>query len=466
MTTAEKILRAKQDYDDVYKSGQSSMIDESKIIPKTIVGNPVSATDVSEIPHNLNIKLTSGTIEDFSGIEVVQTGKNLVDSDDFLKPLGSNNQIFFEKQDDGSYKSIINVFTTTRIPVNLPTGTYTVQAKIKAPKSSNYRIAFWTEDGAEAPYSITHDGENFKDVKYTLTTDKPIVAVGFYYGQTGMIEFKDLQIEYGATATEYEPYKEYKATADSSGIVEGLKSISPITHLYSNADVDVELTYNKSWGMDYEEQELWKMLLNEGKKNFFTGFFYDSSFEYIRPSYVIKPTSTVSNMFRGNPNLKIIEKDYFDFSNITTSPTISSNGYYSIFYDCSKLEEVEDCKFPSGYMYRTFYRCKNLRKIEKWTFAKDCGINDAFYGCTSLEELGAVGEIGKSIDFKSSPLNLESAISVITHLFNYKGTTDEGVYSVTFSETTWNYLDADVGIEVDGVTYSWREYISYLGWTN
>jgi hypothetical protein len=217
-------------------------------------------------------------------------------------------------------------------------------------------------------------------------------------------------------------------------------------------------------GRDSEEKELWKMLLDEGKRTFFTGSFYGSSFEYIRPPYVIKPTSTIVNMFRGNPNLKIIEKDYFDFSNITTSPTNSSNGYYSTFYECSGLEVVEDCKFPSSYMYRTFYRCKKLRKIEKLTFAKDCGISEPFYDCTSLEEFGAEGEIGKSINFSSAPLNLPSAIGVITHLFNYNGTDEAFNYTVTFSETTWGYLDADEGIEIDGVKYSWREYIQNLGW--
>ena len=210
--------------------------------------------------------------------------------------------------------------------------------------------------------------------------------------------------------------------------------------------------------------EVWKTLLDKGKKTFFTGFFYDSSFDYIRPPYVIKPTSTVSNMFRGNSNLKIIETDYFDFSNISTSLTTSSNGYYSTFYGCSGLEEVQDCNFPPAYMYRTFYGCTNLRKIEKWSFSKNGGISDAFYNCTSLREFWAEGEIGNSMDLKYSPLILECAKSVIIHLFNYKGTTNEFTYYVDFSPTTWQYLDADEGIEVDGVNYSWRDYINLIGW--
>ena len=36
MNIADKTLQLKKDFDDVYKAGQSSMVDESKIIEKTI----------------------------------------------------------------------------------------------------------------------------------------------------------------------------------------------------------------------------------------------------------------------------------------------------------------------------------------------------------------------------------------------------------------------------------------------
>ena len=59
MNIAEQVIRAKQDLDDVYKAGQSSMVDQSKLIPKTVSGNYISLDDVSEIPHSVGCKVES-----------------------------------------------------------------------------------------------------------------------------------------------------------------------------------------------------------------------------------------------------------------------------------------------------------------------------------------------------------------------------------------------------------------------
>ena len=123
-------------------------------------------------------------------------------------------------------------------------------------------------------------------------------------------------------------------------------------------------------------------------------------------------------MFRGNKDLKIIEKDYFDFSDISTSLTTSSNGYYSTFQGCTTLEEIQDCNFPPAYMYKTFYDCTNLRKIEKWSFSKDGGISDdVFYNCISLQEVGITGEIGNNLNLKDCyNLDKKTISSFISHL--------------------------------------------------
>lgn len=45
--------------DEVYSAGQSSMVDESKLIPKTVSGSYISVDDVSEIPHSVGCKVES-----------------------------------------------------------------------------------------------------------------------------------------------------------------------------------------------------------------------------------------------------------------------------------------------------------------------------------------------------------------------------------------------------------------------
>lgn len=90
------------------------------------------------------------------------------------------------------------------------------------------------------------------------------------------------------------------------------------------------------------------------------------------------------------------------------------------------------------------------------------GAKEIFNNCKSLKNLTLGGNLLQNTDLKYSPLTLESAISVITHLENYAGTENEFKYTITFSETTWGYLDADGDASPNG--NSWREYINDLGW--
>jgi hypothetical protein len=50
---------------------------------------------------------------------------------------------------------------------------------------------------------------------------------------------------------------------------------------------------------------------------------------------------------------------------------------------------------------------------------------------------------------------------VINHLKNYKGTSNEGTYTVTFNGTCWTALEATT--PPDGYA-SWKSYVQELGW--
>lgn len=76
MDIAEKTLRLKKDFDDVYKAGQSSMVDETKIIKKTVSSEYISVDDVSEIPHEVKVKLTSGGKNLWSYFDSIETEGN------------------------------------------------------------------------------------------------------------------------------------------------------------------------------------------------------------------------------------------------------------------------------------------------------------------------------------------------------------------------------------------------------
>lgn len=60
MSIAEKLTTVAENQEKVYKAGQKSMVDESKIIEKTVSGtNIVVIDDTSEIPHDVGCKLKS-----------------------------------------------------------------------------------------------------------------------------------------------------------------------------------------------------------------------------------------------------------------------------------------------------------------------------------------------------------------------------------------------------------------------
>ena len=56
----DMITLLKNDIDDVYKAGQNSVMDESRVIKKTASGvGFLHLNDVSEIPHNIKCKVES-----------------------------------------------------------------------------------------------------------------------------------------------------------------------------------------------------------------------------------------------------------------------------------------------------------------------------------------------------------------------------------------------------------------------
>ena len=122
----------------------------------------------------------------------------------------------------------------------------------------------------------------------------------------------------------------------------------------------------------------------------------------------------------------------------------------NIFNDVSRLNYFcQDC--TSLVNARTFY------VTEKTTYYSPFG------NCPKLKEIRFEGTIGKNgLSFSSSPLSLESAISVITHLKDFSGTSSAYTCSIQFSETTWGYLNADGTNSPNGTT--WAEYIDNLGW--
>ena len=217
-------------------------------------------------------------------------------------------------------------------------------------------------------------------------------------------------------------------------------------------------------GKQAGSDEMWRLRFDTTKTTVNLAYaFYWSVFEYIRPPFKLVG-SNAQYTFSSCLKLKKIEKDYFNFSKMSPSQTSGSHLSHT-FYCCEKLQEIEDIGLPAGYYDNTFRSCLSLEKIEVLRFKKTTKVNNQYWidGCSKLKDLTIEGEIGTTIYWQyASSLTVESLISIITHLYNYAGTTSEGTYSITLASASKTKLAAEGATSPNGNT--WAEYIGDLGW--
>ncbi|MBR7165262.1 MAG: hypothetical protein IKD18_03190 [Clostridia bacterium] len=215
-------------------------------------GEIVVLTDVSPLEHEMAVKVSQG------GVKVQRFGKNLVDVNAWVK----QNLATFEE--DGSF--IINNASTMNdiyglgsvngvykpINGNLP---IVISGTVKS-QNGGYTNCFvldivysdgtttranWIGVESESNPIPTWQTHSVKSIS-GKTIDKVVYQ---YTAARGYV--KDLQIEIGTTATEYEPYVEPTTyTADANGIVKGVTSLYPTTTLLTDTEgVTIEAEYNK-----------------------------------------------------------------------------------------------------------------------------------------------------------------------------------------------------------------------------
>ena len=147
-----------------------------------------------------------------------------------------------------------------------------------------------------------------------------------------------------------------------------------------------------------------------------------------------------------------------DFSQCTrVSGLFDSSGVTRIgVVDLSKVN-------TRTYYSKAFYNCKNLTTIEKLIQTQNVAIDSSIFGfTTSLSHIIIEGTIYQNFTINASPLDLESAKSVLLALENYAGTDKEFDYKIYLSATAWNNLDTDGATSPNGNT--WREYVNDIGW--
>lgn len=230
MSIAEKLQTIAENEPKVYNAGQLAVLENSKYMNGKESGAIVSVNDVTPIEHNVGVKLSSDTITDFTGVEVARYGKNLCSpdiNDTFVR--GS-----YRFQHIGNVPLIIKFYDKdTSIDV------------------SNINIG-WAYN-----FNNVHDGNRWVCMSGKIDTDltntdfareKQCPCLMYYPTSEGafnkIMQRWDIQVEYGGTQTEFEPFTKEIYTANADGTVEGVKSISPnMTLIPNNNAVTVECEY-------------------------------------------------------------------------------------------------------------------------------------------------------------------------------------------------------------------------------
>ena len=436
--------------------------------------------DVSEIPHEVRVNLSSDVISDYSGANAIVCGKNLFDfgkasvvegygvtytktHESFIlnKKAGAvsgNIKLSFGKAKSFIGKTLcmsLNYITDVGKPI------YT---KIVVRDSNN---TLYDNVASEIIEGDSVRSMFYVDEKYAEYT----IEIRLYAPNTvgNNVEFRNIQVEIGQNATTYEPYKSTIYAANADGTVDGIKSLSPCMNVLSDIDADIIVDYHKSYGLHTHWNRFWDVYQNYGERtNYFMAFYgYNNGcawndYTFI-PKYDITMTGSAEQAFRGAAitDLKsILERQGIA---LNTSQVTNAN---MMFQSCANLThvpeiDVSNCSDSDG--ETIFSSAGRLHTVDK-LIVRDDGtlrMNQDFYACYALQNIRFGGVIGRDISFAYSPLSIDSMKDVITHLADYS-VQNTGVYTLTLKDECKTALEAEGATSPNGNL--WTEYVSDLGW--
>lgn len=409
MTIKEKLAQAQSNVPKVYEAG----IDEGKSlfgIPNEVTGTGIVTCDyVNENEHNVDVKLSSDTVTDFSGVEVKAIRKNVYSGGDIN---GTNSE---------------NVYLDVKISV----GTYTISANVSS-SDTNYtacKVSFRESDTDEICSTLLSRGNRMFS---TITLAADCNVIRFYASNTAgnstddTFSFTDIQIERLNVATDYEPHTVKTYTANADGTVDGVTSISPIMNLFCDTDgMDITAKYYQCPTVEYDK--FWDGMQNYGQSanyNFaFSGYRWSKN--TFKPKYDFVAKS-VYNMFRYSDMLNI--REYLEEANVKIDLSMCTLLDEMFTHSNTKETPVLDLSTINS-MKNSFRYCYFLERIELLNIRKDCTYGETFTQCPKLVEFRCTGTIGNNFGFlQSSLLSNESVQNVIDCLVDLTGETAKKLF--------------------------------------
>lgn len=530
---------------EVYSAGQSSMVDESKLIPKTVSGSYISVDDVSEIPHSVGCKVESvnlwrgadtytvtGTGANQSlfvigePIKSTQTFSCVVDIEAVEYSATGNLVFFYATYADGTSATLRMVTASTtsgavstqftaseenpivRMQMNaharftsgtitlsnimlnrgttaLPYTPYVKPEEVTVTRcgrnllnpnalgsgeiveyngvpcykyvDKDVSTGRWRIEGCfkeNTQYTFTAkiyrpDGSTVKDsnwqIYYTDGTNTNIkgnsgaivttistarksvshIATTSYMWETAYLDLSASCLYEGTTALPYEPYNGQTLTPAADGTVEGMTSVSPYMNIFSDTEgVNIEATYNKSYGMQTEYDRFWDSYQQNGNIAYFENLFSGEGWNdfTLNPKYDIKAKGSAYMMFKSCAVTDMVEQlkacgVTLDLTNVTS---------YTYFLYQAKIKRFGEIplthinfKNSTNGTNNMFSSASVLHTIDK-IIVNDEGTtqfaNSMFNNASSLANITFEGVIGKSINFQWCPLTKASITNIVNTL--------------------------------------------------
>lgn len=367
-------------------------------------------------------------------VSVTRTGKNLLPS---MTKTSTSGGVTVALNDDKSL-TISGTTTVTQsslFPVINWSATEDTAAVIAIATNPGYSgvqvcIIQYDNEGNQLTYQYASHG-----YKITLLKECKTIRVWLYVTPVFSGEAVTIYptLELGA-ATAYEPYTAQTLTPSTDGTVEGMTSVSPYMNVFSDTEgVNIEATYNKSYGMQTEYDRFWDAFQSNGELET-----YGYSFAYskwndktFRPKYDIKPSSgnymfAYNNTTNTATNGKNVIQDLADCLKKAGVVLDTSNTIYfqRPFYMGGGFTHIPAISFEScANLDAVFYQCTNLHTIDKLILKAD-GTNvfltadyeRPFFNCSSLKNITVEGVIGNSVSFQWCPLTKASITNIINTL--------------------------------------------------
>lgn len=265
-------------YADKVRKISVSKINEEYLVEEVVSGTGyVVAENVLGISHPIDVKLTSDTITDFSGITISRSGRNFVRYPYFDGNLTKEGVTFTDKGN-----GIVNIsgipneegraeyFFAREIP--LKKGTYTLSANCDG--NHNGTFTYYVYDMVQSQtisFVKCHNATNNVNTTFTIDKDveKVYIKVLIASSNTTLNADVRVQLEYGTEASPFELFDDYTThQVNADGTVDGLMSICPTTVLCADDDtVNISMAYYKNEGNGEETDDRYDEGYEDGKNS-------------------------------------------------------------------------------------------------------------------------------------------------------------------------------------------------------